>query len=255
MNARKLRLGATAIAALLPGPLARWALNALGHRIAAGARIGLSLLLVERIAMERGSWIGHFNVMHIRRLAMRSGSHFGRRNLIRGPLSIALGPRSIIGNRNKIVRGPLGEVTVGPALLRLGELSSFTADHRIDCTASVRLGDFTTVAGVGCEIWTHGYIHDTAGAGRYRLDGRVTIGSNVYIGSSCIVTAGVHIADGVIVGAGATIARSLEGPAMYVSAALRQLDRPPAPEIRADLQRVQDPRLCEPVFIKRRSAR
>jgi acetyltransferase-like isoleucine patch superfamily enzyme len=130
-------------------------------------------------------------------------------------------------------------------------LSKITSDHRIDCTATVHIGSFSTIAGTGSELWTHGYVHALQGAGRYRVDGRIRIGNNVYVGSSCIITTGVSLANGVIVGAGATVARSLTEPGMYVSAALRRLDRPGDPDIRADLLADDSPELCERVYIKR----
>lgn len=248
---QSLRQWATAVAALLPGILARMALRALGHAIGPGARIGFSLLLVDRLVLQGGARIGHFNFLRLRRLVMRRGSYFGRANLVHGPLSIALSARAAIGNRNKIVRGPIGFVTNGPALLRLGELSKITADHRVDCTSSFWVGDFSTIAGTGTQIWTHGYLHDEQGPGRYRVDGRVVIGNNVYVGSACILTTGVHIADGIIVGTGTTVARSLTEPGMYVSAGLRHLDRPADPDSRSDLEPVDAPLLCERVYVKR----
>lgn len=248
---KSLRQWATALAALLPGSVARVALCALGHEVGPGARIGFSLLLVERLVLQGGARIGHFNFIRLRRLVMRNGAYFGRANLVNGPLSIALASRAAIGNANKIVRGPIGIVTNGSALLRLGELSKITANHRVDCTASVNVGNFSTIAGTGTQIWTHGYVHAEQGPGRYRVDGRVVIGNNVYVGSSCIVTTGVHIADGIIVGAGTTVARSLTKLGMYVSAGLRHLGRPEDPDSRADLELLDDPLLCERVYVKR----
>ncbi|MFM7013252.1 MAG: acyltransferase [Betaproteobacteria bacterium] len=94
-------------------------------------------------------------------------------------------------------------------------------------------------------------MHDPSGPGRYRIDGRIRIGRNVYIGSASVVTAGVIISDEVIVGAGTTVARSLLEPGLYVSAGLRKLERPPSPDERADLTLVKDDQLCERVYIKR----
>ncbi len=247
----KLFRWATAIAALLPGPVGRFALRGLGHHIGSNARIGFSLLLVDQLLMQTGTRIGHFNFVNVRRLAMRQGAYFGRTNVVNGPISISLANKAAIGNANKIVRGPRGEVTSGPARLKLGELSKITANHRIDCTASLTMGDFSTVAGTNSQIWTHGYIHDKQGAGRYRVDGPVHIGHNVYIGSACVVTANVHIADGIIVGAGTTVAHNLVEPGMYVSASLRRLERPDDPDLRSDLQMVDDTRLCERVYVKK----
>lgn len=248
----RLRLWLTALIVLcMPSPLCRPLLRLLGHRISGQARLGFSLVLVHHLILQGATCIGHFNLLRLRRLVMRRGAYLGRSNAIYGPISVSLAERAAIGNNNKIVRGPRGLVTSGPACLRLGELAKITANHRIDCTTSLSLGAFTTIAGTASEVWTHGYVHDQSGPGRYRVDGSVRIGHNVYIGSACVITAGVIIADGVIVGAGTTVARSLLEPGLYVSAGLRKLDRPPSPDERADLILVKDEQLCERVYIKR----
>lgn len=247
-----LRLLASAIAILcLPSLLCRPILRLLGHRISPQARLGCSLVLADRLVLQGASRIGHFNLLRLRRLVMRQGAYLGRGNVIHGPISVSLAIGAAIGNNNKIVRGPRGLITSGPACLRLGELSKITAEHRLDCTTSISIGAFSTMAGTSCELWTHGYVHDQSGPGRYRIDGPVRIGHNVYIGSASVITAGVTIADGVIIGAGTTVARSLLEPGLYVSAGLRKLDRPLSPDQRLDLRLVKDEQLCERVYVKR----
>ena len=250
MPSFRVLISATA-ALLLPSALARLALGLLGHRMARGARIGFSLVLAQRLQMASGSHIGHFNLINVRRLVLGAESSIGRANLLNGRISVLLAQRAALGNRNRVLRAPVPEVAHGPASLRIGHWSKITSDHKIDCTCSVRIGRYATVAGSGSQLWTHGYVHAQQGPARYRVDGPVHIGNNVYIGSACIVTTGVRIADGIIVGAGTTVARSLTAPGMYVSAGIRQVDRPAAPGSRADLQRIDDPRLCEAVYRKR----
>jgi acetyltransferase-like isoleucine patch superfamily enzyme len=242
------------VAFLLPGLLGRVVLRALGHTVGRGVRIGLSLLLVDRLFLEEGARIGHFNAVFARRLLMRKGAYLGRLNVVHGPLSLALGPCAGIGNRNKLVRGPRGSVTYGPAMVRLGQLSKITADHYLDCTCSVLIGNFSILAGSASQLWTHGYVHDELSSGRYRIDGRIIVGNNVYLGSATIVTAGVRIADATVVGAGCTVAKSLSDPGLYVSASLRRLDRPIDPDDRTDLEKVPSAELCERVYRKRSTA-
>lgn len=249
---RRLKLWATALVILcLPSLLCRPLLRLLGHSIGGKVRLGFSLILADRLILQGSARVGHFNLLWVRRLVMRQDSYLGRFNVIHGPMSISLDQRAAIGNSNKIVRGPLGLVTTGPAYLRLGELTKITADHRIDCTRSIIMGAFSTLAGTSSEMWTHGYVHDSEGPGRYRIDGPLRIGHNVYIGSRSIITAGITIADAVIVGAGTTVARNLLEQGLYVSAGLRRLDSPGDPDLRADLTPATDDRLCERVYVKR----
>jgi acetyltransferase-like isoleucine patch superfamily enzyme len=243
---------ATAVcAALLPASPMRFCLRVLGHRIGARVRIGWSLVWVERLMLDDDAKIGNFNLLALRRLVMHAQSRIGRGNIAGRPLSIVLAPRAMIGNANKIVRGPQGLVTQGPAWLRLGMLTKITSNHLIDCTCSVRFGDNAILAGAASQVWTHGYIHDESGAGRYRIDAPVRIGDNVYIGSACIITMGVEIAAGVIVGAGTTVSRPLTEPGLYVGASIRRLPRPAPPDQRTDLAPINDPALVERVYRKR----
>ncbi|MBB4842423.1 acetyltransferase-like isoleucine patch superfamily enzyme [Paucibacter oligotrophus] len=238
-------------AAVLPSPLAVVILRVCGHRIGPECRIGFSLLWVDRMFLQGCNRIGHFNLIACKRLCIGTDGYIGRANAIAGPLSILLRREGAIGNSNKVVRGSQGPVTIGPASLRIGRLAKITAEHRIDCTRSVSIGDYSTLAGVGIQVWTHGYIHETIGPGRYRIDGPVAIANNVYIGASCIISMGTDICAGVIVGAGTTIARSIDQPGLYVSSAIRQLPRPADPAERRDLVAEVDPALSERVYVKR----
>ena len=250
MSSRAKRV-CTFAAALLPSILARPLLRALGHIISPGATIGLSFVYVDRLLLGRGARIGHFNLLRLETLLLRDGAYIGRGNVVHGPLRIALGSRAALGNSNIVSRGGRDSVTYGRSSLRLGELAKITSGHRIDCTCTVVIGKFSTIAGVGSQIWTHGYVHELTGDDRYRVDGAVRVGNNVYVGSGCILCAGVRVASGVMVGAGATVARDLSEPGLYVEAALRQLPRPADPRVRADLEPVCDERLADRVYRKR----
>ena len=237
------------ILALFPTWAVRGLVNKMGHSISPGAKVGFSFIACRELKMAKNTRIGHLNFIKVLTVAMHENAHIGTRNVMRGPIDIDLADTGVIGNRNIISRAPLG-VTSGPACLRLGALSKITADHTVDCTRSVILGDYTTLAGKGSQIWTHGYVHEESGAGRYRVDGAVTLGNNVYIGTRALITGGVTIADHASVGAGVVVTRDLDEPGFYVSAPLRMLPLPKDPEARADMQRVEDPGLIETVYEK-----
>ena len=221
-----------------------------GHRIAPGARIGFSLVLSRRIYLDSQTRIGHLNIIRNDRLLLRKGAYIGHLNTIHGPVGILLAKRAAIGNRNVVSRAARG-VTYGAAVFRLGELSKITASHSIDCTVSVTFGEFSTLAGKGSQIWTHGYVHAMEGAERYRVDGRVCLGRNVYVGSRAIITGGVNISDGIMVGVGTVVSKSISKPGMYVSSAIRYLPKPGDPRARADMEPVTAPGLVETVYRKR----
>jgi acetyltransferase-like isoleucine patch superfamily enzyme len=235
--------------ALFPTRLVAPIANAAGHRIEGGAKIGFSLVLSRRLYMRAGARIGHLNFVVNERLVMKSGAYLGHMNMCAGPFSILLGEMAALGNRNHVSRAGRGLVQ-RPAHLVLGRLSKITAGHRVDLTDFVHFGSYVTLAGSGSQIWTHGYIHNSVGPGRYRVDGAVVLHDNVYIGSRSIVTGGVTIAAGIAVGAGVTVARSLTEPGMYVAQALRRLPMPVDPTSRADLKPVEGGKSDETVFRK-----
>lgn len=234
----------------LPTVLVRPLAKTMGHTIAPGARIGLSWISCERLTMAPGARIGHFNLVQVRRIVMRSNARLGYMNICRGPVSLRLGPGADLGNRNTVSRAPRG-VTFGPAQLWLGQGAKVTAGHSLDCTRSIRLGQYSTLAGKSSQIWTHGYVHEENAASRYRVDGSVRIGKNVYLGSSVIVTGGVSICDAASVGVGTCVTKPLTEPAFYVSGAMRMLPKPADPASRTDMERVSAPELIEIVYRKR----
>jgi acetyltransferase-like isoleucine patch superfamily enzyme len=246
----------TALAVLLlPSALLCFVLRLLGHQVRRTAKIGFSVLWVEKLYLDEMSRIGHGNLISVDRLLLRRSASVGRSNLLHGPFDVVLAGKASIGNRNTVLRARRNVVTVGLAKFWLGQLSQITSDHRVDCTCTVRVGHYSTLAGAGSQVWTHGYLHDLQGPGRYRLDGSVRIGNNVYIGARAVLSMGVYISSGVIVGAGTTVARDLTEPGLYVSSALRQLPRPADPGSRADLERLRGEALCETVYRKRTSQR
>ena len=240
---------ATLLVCLLPSFIASKLLRRLGHMVAENARIGLSIIYVDYLYLNENAKVGHFNLISCDRIYLDKRAYIGRNNIMWGPFSIILKTKGAVGNGNKITRGKQGRVTSGKSFLRLGELSKITANHRLDLTRTIRFGDYSTLAGTSSEIWTHGYVHEQTGPGRYRVDGAVSIGNNVYLGSRCIITGSLSIASGCQVGAGAVVSKSITEVGFYVSQALRKLPLSDMPELRDDLKR--DSRIStEIVYVK-----
>ena len=224
MNAA-VRKSLTAIVCLLaPPPFKRGLLNVLGHRVSSGARIGFSIVRVERLCMEAGARIGHLNWIDLRRLAMRRSANIGSMNTIRRGMSIRLADYAAIGNRNAFVRGWTPS-PVEPSLLRLGVWAKVTSEHYVEMTRSIRLGDYSTIAGVRTQFWTHGFVHAETGLDRWLVVGKIIVGDNVYIGSGSVVTCGVRIANAVSLGVASSVVKSLDKPGLYAAQPLRYFDR------------------------------
>jgi UDP-3-O-[3-hydroxymyristoyl] glucosamine N-acyltransferase len=108
--------------------------------------------------------------------------------------------------------------------LEIEIFSKITAGHKIDCMRNVSIGDYSIFVGANTQVWTHRYVHERTGTGRFRVDGEIIIGNNVYIGSRCVFNLGVRIADGVTLGSNSTISKSITKLGLYVSHPLRYVD-------------------------------
>jgi acetyltransferase-like isoleucine patch superfamily enzyme len=224
------RLLTALICLLLPARVKPPLLRLLGHRVANSARIAPSLVWVNRLALGPKSRIGPGNLISVRRVLLRERAYIGYGNLILGPLCLAFAPIGAIGNRNVVLRTRAPSLALGPVLW-LGEGSKITAGHHIDLTRTIRFGAWSTLAGKGSQIWTHGYVHLSQGSGRSRVDGRVWIGDNVYIGAGSVVGPGVTIVDRVSIGSLSSVAADLLEPGLWVSQKLRHIALTPEERI------------------------
>lgn len=203
-----------------PCRLKNWLLRIVGWQIGNNCKIGFSWINSKRTRLHEGAHIGHANLILTEAIFLRRNAYIGHLNRVTGPLWLILDSHAGIGNQNTIIRAKHG-VTWGRAVFRIGQWSKITAKHVVDCTRSVIIGDYSTFAGRGSQIWTHGYLHAPKGLERTRVDGSIRVGNNVYIGSACVLNAGVRISDAVTVGAASCVSKSLLKAGMYVSQPLR----------------------------------
>ena len=173
----------------VPWPLRRVLLQVFcGYKIHPTARIGYSIVAVADLVMLQESRIGHCNV-------------------IKNLLKFELGEFSILGNGNWI-SGLLPESSPYFASqadrrsnLLLGAHSAVTHGHRIDCSDSVFIGEFTTVAGWGSQILTHSINLERC----IQECKPTTIGSYSFIGSRSILLGGSRIPSRSVLGAGSVL--------------------------------------------------
>jgi len=183
------RLLAQLFSMFLPWPIRRTILARVANcHVGKGAWIGYSLVLAEETCMGDGSRIGHLNV-------------------IKGVSRLALGEGSIIGNWNwvsgypKMKTGPFSSESERRPELILGRHAALTNSHRVDCTNSVTIGEFTTVAGWGTQILTHSIDITTS----RQVSAPVAIGRYCFIGTRSILLKGSSLPDYSVLGAGAVL--------------------------------------------------
>jgi acetyltransferase-like isoleucine patch superfamily enzyme len=149
------------------------------------SRIGRSYISVQYLRLEAGAKISSFSIIrNLECLIMESNSRIGTFNWIYG---------FVIENSSHFV-----EEIARKSILLLKRESSLTSRHIIDCTNSVEIGEFSTIAGFYTQILTHGIdIYHNIQSSK-----PVIIGSYCMVGSGSIITKGSVLPKGTILAAG-----------------------------------------------------
>ena len=155
-----------------------------GYQIHPSARIGLAWIFPARLIMEEGTSIGHLTMCkNIDLLHLKARSVIGRGNWITG---FPPGPSPHFAHQTD--RRPE---------LVLGQHSAITHRHLIDCTNSVTIGQFTTVAGFQSQIITHWIdIQENR-----QTSAPVAIGNYCFVGTNSVLIGGSALPDFSVLGA------------------------------------------------------
>lgn len=224
-------------------------LNLMGHSVHSKSKIGFSILLVPKLSIEKDAWIGNFNLIVSKHLFLANAAFIKKFNKIVAPsLEILIQSNGSIGSRNKISRSD-APVTYGEATLKIGVWGQIVHGCLLDCTRSISIGSYTTVGGSDTQFWTHGYYHGNEGIERIRVDGEISIGDNVYVGTRCTFMPGVKVANAINIGANCCISKSLDKAGMYVSQPLRFIEND-IDKVREKLHKVEGYDICEEVYVK-----
>jgi acetyltransferase-like isoleucine patch superfamily enzyme len=144
-----------------------------GYSLHPTSRIGLSLIYPDELVMGEYSSIGHLTVCKgLRRLHMGVHSSIGRGNWITG---FPAENKTFFAHQKDRV----------PELI-LGSQSAITHRHIIDCTNSVHIGEFTTIAGFRSQILTHSIdLMDCR-----QSSAPVRLGDYCFVGTGCVLLGG-----------------------------------------------------------------
>lgn len=180
---------------VLPWPVRRRALNALfGYDIAPSAHVGLSFLLCKQVSLGARARIGHFSM-------------FGR------GLHLQLGEEAIVGHLNWVGGIGLdsphfkGEQDRFPALV-LAQGAIITSRHFLDCTNTISVGEFSTVAGWASQLITHGIAMST----NTQQSAAISIGKYCLVGSRATILKGAVLPDYSALGAASMLHRPQSEP-------------------------------------------
>ena len=181
--------------ALLPWKIKRYVLNKYFlYDIAPSAHIGLSFIYPHFLRMKDGATIGHLNVAI---------------NLD----SIEMGRNCIISRSNWITGFPTNTDSLHFAhdkerqsRLIMGDESSITKNHHIDCTNVVRLDEFAAIGGYNTQILTH-----SVDMYECRQDSKpITIGKYSLVATRSIITGGAELPAYSVLCAGAYLGKKYD---------------------------------------------
>lgn len=170
---------------MLPWRLRRYLLiKTMGYQLHTTSRIGLAWVMPKELVMEEYARIGHFTVCKgMDLLHLGRHSSIGRGNWISGYPSS--GCNFYCDQQNRVSE------------LVLGEHSAITHRHLIDCSDSVVVGKFTTLAGFRTQILTHSINLESC----RQVAADVRIGDYCFVGTGCVILGGSSLPDFSVLGA------------------------------------------------------
>lgn len=214
---------------LFPSRISMFCLKLFGYKIGKNCKIGFSWIDVKVLELEDKIRIGHGNFICVTELHMGIACVIKRFNIVKGNICLTLKRESVVNQFNYITNAFGGKKTC----CLLDTFAIIGVAHTIDLTSNFSLGSYSILAGKGSQVWTHGFYHSKKMyEQRWRIDGEVVIGDNVYIGSRVVICAGVSICRNCTIGAGVIVSKSLFQEGLYVNQALRFIEFDPEETIK-----------------------
>jgi serine acetyltransferase len=186
----------------------------------------LVLILVFKYELHPDSYIGLSIIIGIETLVLGKGARIGHLNVIKDMALFRLDDFGKVGNLNWISGVPLGRVgayasEVGrEPILEVGEHAAITHRHLIDCTAAVRIGRFSTLAGYRSQLLTHGINISLS----RQMSTPLSIGDYAFVGTGSILLPGAVVPDYCVIGAGSVVTSALPDTySLYAGAPARRI--------------------------------
>lgn len=205
------------------------------------ARIGLSVILVDKISLDDGAYIGSLNYIRCQSLKIGKRGIIRHLNIIKGVFDLQMGEQTKINRNTTIVNSmniPELKKAYSIPSLNLGYNSIIGVRHFLDMTGSITIGENSILAGRSSELWTHGFYHAQKGDERWMIRGDINIGDNCYIGSHTLFNLGCSVCNGVTIGAGSIVSKDIKMGGAYVSQPLRHIEF--VPEVAIKRYRTSD---------------
>jgi len=166
-----------------------------GYQIEPTAKIGISWCYPSNLIMSSGSKIDNFTfAVNLDLVVLKKNAKIGRGNWITGFSTIK---KSKHFNHQADRRR---------AELIMEEEAAITKNHHIDCTNSITIGKFSTIAGYNSQLLTHSInilesIQDSH---------PITIGKYCFVGTNVVILGGSNLPDFSVLGAKSLLNKSFE---------------------------------------------
>lgn len=144
-------------------------------------------------------------VVKVTRITMGRGSRIGKWNVIKDLRFVSIGEESSVGRLNVISSHPVYKrLYPNGACLAVGANAFITSRHQLDCSGSITLGSFSTIAGHGTKILSHSIdVRENV-----QVAHPVIIGSRSFVGTGCLILGGASLPEYSVLAAGSVLARS-----------------------------------------------
>ena len=186
---------------LLPWRLKRFLLiRFFKYEIHPSAKIGYSWIYPKKLIMHSNSKIGNLNVaIHLDLISIGKYSSISRGNWITGFPSKTNSKHFSHQNKRE-------------SKLLIGEHSAITKNHHIDCTSTITIGNFVTIAGYNSQLLTH-----SINILENRQDSSpIIIGDYCFVSTNVVVLGGAHLPSYSVLGAKAMLNKKMnQGYCLY----------------------------------------
>lgn len=177
-----------------------------GYELDPKSRIGFSIILAKTVTLREGSRIGHLTI-------------------IRGLDELRLGTNGRIGNLNWITGfSSSGDGSGRRSQLLVEEHAAITHRHLLDCSDSIVIGKFSTVAGWSSQFITHSIDLNLA----RQTAKPIRVGDYCFVGSRSILLKGAELPDYSVLAAGGVLTEKfLENYSIYGGVPARKVGEMP----------------------------
>lgn len=144
-------------------------------------------------------------VLKVTRITMGPGSRIGRWNVIKDLRLVSIGERASVGRLNVISAHPVYKRLYPDGASLVAKSNSFiTSRHQLDCSGSITLGSFSTIAGHETKILSHSIdVREDV-----QVAHPVVIGDRSFVGARCLILGGASLPSHSVLAAGSVLARS-----------------------------------------------